>query len=164
MFGKKKQEIKNIITGSSKLFSSSWNNLGNSIGNRFRMKGRIRLANRWARHNPKRFFVYFLVCIVSMIAVNESIYFLIKKHREKEYHSGMLAVRPVFEGRHRIEANREGLKMQISMLIDEGRELLTVLDSLNNIAVKTPSDSLEIYRVMKQIETISNILDNETQP
>ena len=161
MFGYKK--IKKSVGESTKVFSESLNRLGESIGNKFRMKGRIRLANRWARHNPKRFFVYFLVCIASLITINESIYFLMKKHHPHDISSSVLAIRPVFDGRHRIYANREGLKLQFSELINEGQELLSVLDSLSHLPVKTSADSLKIYHVMKKIETISNILDNETE-
>lgn len=127
------------------------------------MKARIVLANRWARHHPKRFFVYFLVCMASLVTVNETIYFLVKKNHQNNTATSVLAIRPVFDGIHRIDANREGLKMQLNLLIDEGNTLLNSLDSIYNLPVKTHNDSIEIHRLMKKIETISNILDNETE-
>lgn len=157
------KNIKNTVNSLTGYISQYSRTFGDAVGNRFRMRGRIRLANRWARHHPKRFFVYFLVIMASLITINETIYFLMKKNREEKTSSAILAVLPMFDGRHRIDANREGLKIQFSQLIEEGNQLLIRLDSLYNKPVKTASDSLEIYHVIKKIETISNILDNETE-
>lgn len=165
MFGIKKPvgKIKeNINNGFSYLTVniSTWFGV---FKDKLRWKSRLVLANRWARHNPKRFFAYFLISMISLITFNETIYFLVKKHNGENNRSSVLTVRPIFAGMNRINVNREGLKQQISELIDDGNQLLVVLDSLYNLPHKTRIDSIEIYRVMKQIETISNILDNETE-
>lgn len=165
MFGIKKSGItlkKNINFGFSYITDSVYS-LYVILKDKLRWRSRLVLANRWARHNPKRFFAYFLISMVSLITVNETIYFLVNKHNGENNRSSVLTVRPVFAGMNRINVNREGLKQQISQLIDDGNQLLVALDSLYNLPHKTRTDSIEIYRVMKQIETISNILDNETE-
>lgn len=165
MLGMKKSEgnIKKNINESFTYFTQNISTWFSALTYKLRWKSRLMLANRWARHNPKRFFAYFLITIVSLITVNETVYFLVKKKNRETGRSAVLTVRPVFAGMNRINVNREGLKIQISQLIDEGNKLLIVLDSLSNLPHKSRTDSIQIYRVMKQIETISNILDNETE-
>ena len=165
MFGIKKSGItlKKKVNQGFSYIADSVSSLYVILKDKLIWKSRLVLANRWARHNPKRFFAYFLISIVSLITVNETIHFLVKKHNGENSKSSVLTVRPVFAGMNRINVNREGLKQQISQLIDDGNRLLVALDSLYYLPHKTRTDSIEIYRVMKQIETISNILDNETE-
>ena len=160
MFGLKK--IGSSISKTSGYLAGKMKSFGISAGDHFRMKGRIRLANRWASHHPKKFFAIFLISMIPLIVINETIYYLIKKNRQDKSQAVMLDIKPVFDGIHRIDANRERLKIQLNMLIDEGNLMLQQLDSISNLPVKTRNDSIEMKVLMKKIEHITNILSNET--
>lgn len=131
------------------------------INQKWRLQGRIRLTNRWAAKNPKKFMVSFLIIMGFIISTDIIITSFIKQGQEKNPLSNIANVDDVFDGMRQIENNRENIKMYFSKMIDDGIKLNNQLDSINKIERKTPTDSLEMQRIMAKLNVISNILSNE---
>ena len=158
MFGLKK--IKTNIEPALISLKSWLSPLSLHLNDRMRIKSRIRLANRWASRHPKRLMITFLISMLFIGIMDAAVSSFISRNKNMDS-KGMLMVNPMFNGMHRIQANREGLKQQIQMVVDEGNGLVSELDSLEKIPLKTREDTVRMKDTMRRLKAISKILQNE---
>lgn len=84
------------------------------VGNRFRLGGRIRLANRWARKHPRRTFACVVGSLAFLLAGNIAGDVLLTGNRKTdeaawtgtESLNGIALVEPMFQGFRTIQANK----------------------------------------------------------
>ena len=132
------------------------------VGNRFRLGGRIRLANRWARKHPRRTFA----CVVGSLA------FLLAGNRETdeaawtgtESLNGIALVEPMFQGFRTIQANKNVHRTTLMELTGRGQKLREELDSLIALPRKSHADSIRIVQRYQQLEHIVQSLKNNDNP
>ena len=132
------------------------------VGNRFRLGGRIRLTNRWARKHPRRTFA----CVVGSLA------FLLTGNRETdeaawtgtESLNGIALVEPMFQGFRTIQANKNVHRTTLMELTGRGQKLREELDSLIALPRKSHADSIRIVQRYQQLEHIVQSLKNNDNP
>ena len=133
------------------------------IGMKLRLPSRIRLANRWARNNPKRFTacsisvlsISFLTCLVSS---------LVSLGRSQTSQSGnaslagmahaQSSINRLNELQHNADYNRK-VEQEIAI---QGGVIKRELDSLMAIPEKTLEDSLRIRKCYTQMKFIAKHL------
>lgn len=156
-----KKATQDFVVTTTQSIKSGLSPLIAHINQKLRLQGRIRLTNRWAAKNPKKFLVSFLVIMCLIISIDIIVTTTINKTHVKNPISNVAKVDDVFDGMRQIENNRENIKMYFSKMIDDGINLNNKLDSINKIENKTHTDSLEMQRIMAKLNVISNILSNE---
>lgn len=156
-----KKATQDFIGTTTQSIKSGLSPLISHINQKWRLQGRIRLTNRWAAKNPKKFLASFLIIMGLIISTDIIVTSFIKKDHEKNPFSDVAKVDNVFNGMRQIENNRENIKMYFSKMIDDGINLNNKLDSINKIENKSHTDSLEMQRIIAKLNVISNILSNE---
>lgn len=114
-----------------------------SVGKKYRLAARIRIANDWATRHPKRTFGYVvgtllmvLVCDIMITGMREEI---------KEPNMNMIAnVEPVFNGFRVIQANKDTHRKTVLEITAKGQTIRHELDSMIAIPCKSHSDSVGI--------------------
>lgn len=138
-----------------------------SIGYRYRLAGRIRLANVWARKHPKRTFGYVTGSLLFLLAVNIALDNRVVPHSEvtfSERTSSISLVDPMFEGFRTIQANKTAHRNSLMELTVNGQALHEELDSLIALPHKTHMDSIHIIRNYRKLESIVKSLKNNNHP
>lgn len=133
---------------------------GNTLIKKLRLKGRIRIANRWALKNPKFLMISFLISMAAIFLMDYVIGNLISDNKNENVYSNLIRD-PLVSSYSEIENKREEMKMHLSLLIEQGNRLTNSLDSLNKIETKTQKDSLMMINIISRLQTISNILSDE---
>ena len=124
-----------------------------SVGNRYRLAARIRIANRWATQHPKRTFGY-VVGTLLMVLVGDVMVTGMKAEM-KEPDVNMIAnVEPVFNGFRTIQANKDSHRRTILEMTSKGQAIKHELDSLIAIPRKSHADSVTIIRRYGSLENI----------
>ena len=124
-----------------------------SIGTRYRLAARIRMANRWAAKHPKRTFIY-VVGSLLMILLGDMM-FAGMRAEMKEPNVNMIAnVEPIFNGFRTIQANKETHRKTILDMTTKGQSIRHELDSMIAIPAKSHEDSIGIIRRYNQLENI----------
>ena len=127
------------------------------VGNRFRLAGRIRLANRWARKHPRHTFA----CVVGSLAFPPA-----GKPADEaawtgtESLNGIALVEPMFQGFRTIQANKNVHRTTLMELTGRGQKLREELDSLIALPRKSHADSIRIVQRYQQLEHIVQSLKN----
>lgn len=147
-----------------------------AIGIKYRLAGRIRLANIWARKHPKRTFAYvtgsLLLVLVANIAV-DSLFANPNELNELSAQSGktnsnelsaIAPVDPMLEGFRTIQANKTVHRSTLMDLTAKGQLLHEELDSLIALPHKTHADSMHIIQSYRQLESIVKSLKNNDHP
>ncbi|MDE7420998.1 MAG: hypothetical protein K2N35_12400 [Muribaculaceae bacterium] len=128
-----------------------------SVGRRYRLAARIRIANRWATQHPKRTFGY-VVGTLLMVLVGDVMVTGIKAEM-KEPDVNMIAnVEPVFNGFRTIQANKDTHRRTVLEMTSKGQAVKHELDSLIALPHKTHSDSIGIIRRYGQLENLVKTL------
>lgn len=138
-----------------------------SIGYRYRLPGRIRLANIWARKHPKRTFGYVTGSLLFLLAVNIALDNMAVPQSEvtfSEKTSSIALVDPMFEGFRTIQANKTAHRGSLVKLVAKGQALHEELDSLIALPHKTHMDSIHIIRNYRKLESIVKSLKNNDHP
>ena len=133
-----------------------------SIGIRFRLAARIRLANRIAGKHPRRTFGCVVGLLLVALAGNIAFTSLYAgSHQDKPDVSMIASLAPVFDGFHKIHAGKTVQRNTLQELADKGVAIKRELDSLIRIPVKTHADSIRIIRQYNRLEVIVKSLKNQ---
>lgn len=130
-----------------------------SVGKRYRLAARIRIANRWATQHPKRTFGYVVGTLLTVLFCDLAITGM--RAEMKESDMNMIAnVDPVFNGFRTIQANKDSHRRTILEMTSQGQNLKHELDSLIAIPRKSHADSIGIIRRYGQLENLVKTLKN----
>ena len=128
-----------------------------SVGRRYRLAARIRIANRWATQHPKRTFGY-VVGTLLMVLVGDVMVTGMKAEM-KEPDVNMIAnVEPVFNGFRTIQANKDTHRRTVLEMTSKGQAVKHELDSLIALPRKSHADSIGIIRRYGQLENLVKTL------
>ena len=134
-----------------------------SMGKRYRLAARIRIANRWATQHPKRTFGYVVGTLLTVLFCDVAITGMRAEMKEPDVN--MIAnVEPVFNGFRTIQANKDTHRRTVLEMTSQGQTIKHELDSLIAIPHKSHSDSIGIIRRYGQLENLVKTLkqnDNE---
>lgn len=134
-----------------------------SVGKRYRLAARIRIANKWATQHPKRTFGYVVGTLLTVLFCDVAITGMRAEMKEPDVN--MIAnVEPVFNGFRTIQANKDTHRRTVLEMTSQGQTIKHELDSLIAIPRKTHADSIGIIRRYGQLENLVKTLkqnDNE---
>ena len=141
-----------------------------AIGIKYRLAGRIRLANIWARKHPRRTFAYVTGSLLLVLVANIAVDGLFAKSNElnepNELNelSVIAPIDPMLEGFRAIQANKTVHRGTLMDLTAKGQLLHEELDSLIALPHKTHADSIHIIQSYRQLESIVKSLKNNDHP
>ena len=135
-----------------------------AVGPRYRLPGRIRLANIWAKKHPKRTFAYvtsFLLFLMVGTVLMDTV-------RMEDTHepdvSTIASMEPLFEGFRTIQVNKNVHRSTLMELTEKGQFLREELDSLIAIPRKSHQDSIHIVQSYNRLESIVKSLKHNDHP
>lgn len=122
-----------------------------------RYYGRKRLADRWARHNPKKF-MYSYISLASVILIYTVVStFLYEEKQEKRSFSMSQTMDNVDIHQNKIRENEMRIKAEIKSFAEESILMANELDSLSKLDNKTHSDSIRILNLFDILSNAYNI-------
>lgn len=128
-----------------------------SMGKRYRLAARIRIANRWATQHPKRTFGYVVGTLLTVLICDVAITGMRAEMKEPDVN--MIAnVEPVFNGFRTIQANKDTHRRTVLEMTSQGQTIKHELDSLIAIPRKSHADSIGIIRRYGQLENLVKTL------
>ena len=128
-----------------------------SVGRRYRLAARIRIANRWATQHPKRTFGYVVGTLLTVLICDVAITGMRAEMKEPDVN--MIAnVEPVFNGFRTIQANKDTHRRTVLEMTSKGQAIKHELDSLIALPHKTHADSIGIIRRYGQLENLVKTL------
>lgn len=128
-----------------------------SVGKRYRLAARIRIANKWATQHPKRTFGYVVGTLLTVLFCDVAITGMRAEMKEPDVN--MIAnVEPVFNGFRTIQANKDTHRRTVLEMTSQGQTIKHELDSLIAIPRKTHADSIGIIRRYGQLENLVKTL------
>ena len=128
-----------------------------SVGRRYRLAARIRIANRWATQHPKRTFGYVVGTLLTVLFCDVAITEMRAEMKEPDVN--MIAnVEPVFNGFRTIQANKDTHRRTVLEMTSKGQAVKHELDSLIALPQKTHADSIGIIRRYGQLENLVKTL------
>ena len=134
------------------------------LGNRLKVRQRIRLANIWARRHPKKLMINYSAFAVLLIGITLLSDFLSTKPEEPDF----LGMRSIPSMNHRIrsmnntEVQNERIRQEVYELGNKGMRMYNELDSLMKLPVKTRDDSVRIIQNYNILNETFN--SNEHEP
>ena len=135
-----------------------------SIGTKYRLAARIRLANAWARKHPKRT----CACVVGTLSFLLAVTVTLDGMRPNDGHepdiSAIASMEPLFSGFRTIQANKGVQRQTLLELAAEGQALREELDSMIALPHKSRADSVRIVRQYGKLESIVKSLKNNDNP
>lgn len=141
-----------------------------AIGIKYRLAGRIRLANIWAKKHPRRTFAYVTGSLLLVLVANIAVDSLFAKSNELNEPNELnelcviAPVDPMLEGFRAIQANKTVHRGTLMDLTAKGQLLHEELDSLIALPHKTLADSVHIIQSYRQLESIVKSLKNNDHP
>ena len=135
-----------------------------AVGTRYRLAGRIRLANIWARKHPRRTFAYVTGSLFFLLASTVAIDSMTLSDKREPDVSSIAQLEPVFAGFRTIQANKSIHRTTLTELTHEGQLLREELDSLIAIPCKSHQDSIHIVQSYNRLESIVKSLQNNDHP
>ena len=135
-----------------------------AIGTKYRLAGRIRLANIWARKHPRRTFAYVTGSLFFLLASTVFIDGIGQQNKREPDVSSIAQLEPIFAGFRTIQANKSVHRTTLSELTREGQLLREELDSLIAIPRKSHQDSIHIVQSYNRLESIVKSLQNNDHP
>lgn len=141
-----------------------------AIGIKYRLAGRIRLANIWAKKHPRRTFAYVTGSLLFVLVANIAVDGLLANSNElnepNELNelSAIAPVDPMLEGFRTIQANKTVHRSTLMNLTAKGQLLHEELDSLIALPHKIHADSVHIIQSYRQLESIVKSLKNNDHP
>ena len=133
-----------------------------AVGTRYRLAGRIRLANIWARKHPRRTFAYVTGSLFFLLASSVAIDSMTLSDKREPDVSSIAQLEPIFAGFRTIQANKS--VHRTTLLTQEGQLLREELDSLIAIPRKSHQDSIHIVQSYNRLESIVKSLQNNDHP
>ena len=128
-----------------------------SVGRRYRLAARIRIANKWATQHPKRTFGYVVGTLLTVLFCDVAITGMRAEMKEPDVN--MIAnVEPVFNGFRTIQANKDTHRRTVLEMTSKGQAIKHELDSLIALPHKTHADSIGIIRRYGQLENLVKTL------
>lgn len=128
-----------------------------SVGRRYRLAARIRIANKWATQHPKRTFGYVVGTLLTVLFCDVAITGMRAEMKQPDVN--MIAnVEPVFNGFRTIQANKDTHRRTVLEMTSQGQTIKHELDSLIAIPRKTHADSIGIIRRYGQLENLVKTL------
>ncbi|MBD5426983.1 MAG: hypothetical protein HDR38_05470 [Treponema sp.] len=128
-----------------------------SVGRRYRLAARIRIANKWATQHPKRTFGYVVGTLLTVLFCDVAITGMRAEMKEPDVN--MIAnVEPVFNGFRTIQANKDTHRRTVLEMTSKGQAVKDELDSLIALPHKTHADSIGIIRRYGQLENLVKTL------
>ncbi len=124
-----------------------------SVGRRYRLATRIRIANRWATQHPKRTFGYVVGTLLMVLVCDVMIAGMRAEMKEPDVNI-IANVEPVFNGFRTIQANKDSHRRTVLEMTAKGQAIKHELDSLIAIPHKSHSDSVGIIRRYGTLENI----------
>lgn len=133
--------------------------LAGKLGYRLRLKGRIRLANRWAAQNPKKA----TAITVSLLLGSFIASFFIQPTEKNETPAldNIIQVNGVIESMSRVDALKRMQREQLVDITKDMQKTKDTLDSLLALENKSRADSLEIVAKCKKLELFANTISHE---
>ncbi len=131
---------------------------------KYRLAGRIRLANIWARKHPRRTFAYVTGSLVFLLASTVLIDGIGQQNNREPDVSSIAQLEPIFAGFRTIQANKSVHRTTLTELTHEGQLLREELDSLIAIPRKSHQDSIHIVQSYNRLESIVKSLQNNDHP
>lgn len=135
-----------------------------SVGTKYRLAGRIRLANIWARTHPRRTFTYVTGSLFFLLASTVAIDSMTLSDKREPDVSSIAQLEPLFAGFRTIQANKSVHRFTLTELPREGQLLREKLDSLIEIPHKSHKDSIHIVQSYNRLESIVKSLKNNDHP
>ena len=130
-----------------------------SVGRKYKLAARIRIANRWATRHPKRTFGY-VVGTLLMVLVGDVMVAGMRAEMKEPDVSTFANVEPVFNGFRTIQANKDVHRRTVLEMTAKGQIIKHELDSLIAIPRKSHNDSI---RIIRQYGTLENIVKSLKQ-
>ncbi len=128
-----------------------------SVGKKYRLAARIRIANTWATRHPKRTFGY-VVGTLFIILLGDIILTGMKAEMKEPDVNLIANVEPVFNGFRMIQANKDTHRKAVLEMTARGQTIKHELDSMIAIPCKSHSDSLGIISRYAQLEKLVKTL------
>lgn len=131
---------------------------------RLRLQGRIRLANRWGRHNPKELAAISIGTLASLTLISFASIAHFASTKQEVPPRPIAKVDNVFNLMNRIDEYKKFQQNEVNKLALQGESIKNSLDSLIRLPVKSHRDSLEILRKSRQLSIIvNNLKSNSSQ-
>lgn len=135
-----------------------------SIGTKYRLAARIRLANAWARKHPKRTCACVVGTLSFLLAVTVTLDGMRPNDGQEPDISAIASMEPLFSGFRTIQANKGVQRQTLLELAAEGQVLREELDSMIALPHKSRADSVRIVRQYGKLESIVKSLKNNDNP
>lgn len=133
------------------------------LGDRLKIRQRIRLANIWARRYPKRLMINYSAFAVLLIGITLLSDFRLSKPQDPD----ALGLKSIPSMRHRLqsmnntEMQNERIRQEVNKLGNKGMKIYNELDSLMKLPVKTREDSVRIINNYNILNETFNSKDHE---
>ena len=133
------------------------------LGERLKLRQRIRLANIWARRHPKKLMINYSAFAVLLIGITLLSDSLFSKPEEPDF----LGMQSIPSMNHRLrslnntEVQNERIRQEVNELGNKGMQIYNELDSLMKLPVKTPDDSVRIIQNYNILNETFNLNDHE---
>lgn len=128
-----------------------------------RYHGRKRLANRWARHNPKKFMYSYISLAAVILTYTVVSTFIFEKKQEKRAFSVAQTLGDVDMHQNRIRENEMLIKAEIKSFAEESILMANELDSLSKLETKTHTDSVRMVNLLNALSSAYNINNDNKQ-
>lgn len=125
-----------------------------------KLKEKVEKANTWATANKKQT-VIATIGLLFLSLILGSWLTLTSATNEADMLTGVMDVKPMFDGMHRIQRVKDMQKEQTAEMTNRGKVLKHELDSLVGLPVKNHKDSMDIVIKYKQLELVVKYLDNK---
>lgn len=153
--------IKSFVNTICSSLNTSMTSLITKYKNKWRLKGRIRLCNKWAKHHPKKFIVSFILIMILIFSLDMGLTCIYKEKRALVPVTGMIQIQNSIAKVRQMDNRRNQIVNQYNDIIEQGNNLVARLDSINKIQNKTAEDSLNLYLTIEKINIISKMITNE---
>lgn len=127
---------------------------------KFKVKEKIEHLNKWADSNKKTVSVVTIGILMFSLVIGSWLT-IESRNAEQSMLTGMVDVKPMFDGMHRIQRVKDMQVERTVELTNKGKQLKHELDSLVALPVKTHKDSVDIEVKYKQLELVVKYLDNK---
>lgn len=135
------------------------------LGDRLRLRGRIRLANKWATRHPKKLMFNYSAFAVLLFGFT----LLVDGYQSNKKSVDTLGLKSIPSMSHRLqslnntEIQHERIRQEVNALGQKGMIIYNELDSLMKLPVKTHTDSIRIVQNYKILNKTFNANGHEPE-
>lgn len=129
--------------------------LTSKLSSGLRLKGRVRLMNRWGKKHPRKLMLYYSFFALSLLSIN--LLGLIVDNSNMSDGAGdplklnELSTDTPFGGMEKINYNREVIQQTLAEYAEANIQLAQRFDSLYNLPVKSRADSMEMMNTYRKL-------------